>query len=116
MAIVTAATWAAYRFGLFRERIPRGVISHEVTHRQLTDSTMHVSVSVIFSNTGHVLWSFGPSEQNHTTIQQIKPITSDELALIEQQREAHQDFIFEWQWIDERPLTLGIRIEPSDTE
>ena len=52
VAIVAAATWASYRFGLFRERVPRGAISHEVTHHPLIDSAIHLSLTVIFSNTG----------------------------------------------------------------
>ena len=116
VAIVSASVWATYRFGLFRERIPRGSISHEVTHRPLTDSTIHVSVTVIFSNAGNVLWSFEPTNQNLTTIQQVKPLTSDRLTVLEQQRSAQPDTPYQWTRIDERPLTASLEVEPSDTE
>ncbi|MCH7801801.1 MAG: hypothetical protein IIC24_09705 [Chloroflexi bacterium] len=116
MAIVTASVWATYRFGLFRERVPRGVISHEVTHRPLTDSTIHLSVTVIFSNAGRVVWTFEPADRNLTTIQQVKPITSDQLTALEQQLEAQTDLAFEWPWIGNRPLTSRLEVEPSDTE
>ena len=116
VAIVAAATWASYRFGLFRERIPRGAISHEVTHRPLTDSAIHLSLTVIFSNAGHVLWSFEPARQNLTTIQHVKPITSDHIMILEQQRDVGPDIPYQWARIYERPLAAPLEVEPSDTE
>jgi hypothetical protein len=116
VAIVTAAGWASYRLGLFRDRIPRGVISHEVTHRPLTDNTIHLSVAIIFSNAGHVLWSFDPTEQNITTIQQLKPISPDQLTDIEQQFEERTGLSYGWPKIDDRSLTFRLEVEPSDAE
>jgi hypothetical protein len=116
VAIVSAAVWATYRFGLFRERIPRGIISHEVTHRRLTNSTIHLSVTIIFSNAGHVLWSFDPTELNYTAIQKIRPLTSDELTVLEQQFDARTNPEYEWPYIDVRSLTFGLEVEPSDSE
>ena len=85
MAIVSVSVWATYRFGLFRERIPRGVISHEITHRRLTDNTVHVLVTVEFSNAGRVVWTFESEERNQTKIQLIKPITYEHLVQLHTQ-------------------------------
>ncbi len=92
MVIVAAATWASKGFGLFRERIPKGAISLEVTHRPFTDSAIHLSLIVIFSTTGLVLWSFEPARQSLTTIQQVKPITSVHIMILEQRRDVGQIF------------------------
>ena len=116
VAIVGAGAWASYRFGLFRERVPRGTISHEITHRSLTDTTLHLSVTVIFSNTGRVVWSFAPERGNRTTIQQLKPIDHEDLTSLHDRIAAGESQTYEWPGIDERPMARNLEVEPSDAE
>lgn len=115
-AIVGAGAWASYRFGLFRERVPRGTISHEITHRTLTDTTVHLSVTVIFSNTGRVVWSFEPDRDNRTTIQLVKPIDHKDLESLQERVAAGDSQTYQWPVLDDRSLTHPLKIEPSDTE
>ena len=115
LAIVGAGAWASYRFGLFRERVPRGTISHEITHRTLTETTIHVSVTVIFSNTGRVVWSFAPEEGNRTTIHQVRPIDQEYLDSVQERVAAGESPTYEWPGLDYRSLTRPLKIEPSDT-
>lgn len=115
VAIIVAAIWAYYRFGLFREGTPRGTITHRITHRPLTSSTIHVSVTVVFSNTGRVSWVVGPEEGpgGRTIIQMIKPITDEELALRENEVYSGQFPHFQWPVIDERDLDLRVSVGPE---
>ena len=115
LAIVGAGAWASYRFGLFGERVPRGTISHEITHRTLTDTTIHVSVTVIFSNTGRVVWSFAPERGNQTTIQLVKPIDQEDLDSVQERVAAGESPTYQWPAIDDRPLVKHLKIEPADT-
>ena len=116
LAIVGAGAWASYRFGLFRERVPRGTISHEITHRSLTDTAIHISVTVIFSNTGRVVWSFAPEQSNRTTIQLVRPIAHEDLIALDDRVEAGESQTYEWPVIDDRSLARPLEVEPSDTE
>ncbi len=116
VAILVAGAWAYRRFGLFRERIPRGTISHEISHRRLTDTTVHLSVTVIFSNTGRVVWSFSPGRGNRTTIQLVRPISHEDLVRLHERVEAGESQTYDWPALDDRPLTHPLEVEPSDTE
>ena len=116
LAIVGAGAWASYRFGLFRERVPRGTISHEITHRSLTETTIHVSVTVIFSNTGRVVWSFVPEQDNRTTIQLVKPIDQEYLESLQERVAAGESQTYQWPVLDDRSLARSLEVEPSDTQ
>lgn len=118
VAVFSVGIWAIYRFGIFRESVPRVNITHRISHRRLTANTIHVFVSVVFSNTGRVVWSLD-SSHGWTRLLLIKPIEYEELAQL------HRAFVIEetapdymWPVIDERSLALsaGFDIEPSDTE
>ena len=98
--------------------MPRVNITHRISHRRLTANTVHLFVSVIFSNTGKVVWSLDPS-RGWTRVLLIKPIEHEELAQL------HHAFVIDgtapdymWPAIDERTLKpgVGFDIEPSDTE
>ena len=116
VAILGAGAWASYRFGLFRERVPRGTISHEISHRPLTDTTIHISVTVIFSNTGRVVWSFAPEQRNRTTIQLVRPIDHEDLESLQDRLAAGESQTYEWPRLDDRSLIRPLEVEPSDTE
>ena len=116
LALVGAGAWASYRFGLFRERVPRGTISHEITHRSLTDTAIHISVTVIFSNTGRVVWSFVPEQDNRTTIQLVKPIDQEYLESLQERVAAGESQTYQWPVLDDRSLARSLEVEPSDTQ
>jgi hypothetical protein len=116
LAIVGAGAWASYRFGLFRERVPRGTISHEITHRTLTETTIHISVTVIFSNTGRVVWSFAPERDNRTTILLVKPIDQEYLESLQERVAAGESQTYQWPVLDDRSLARSLEVEPSDTQ
>jgi len=118
VAVLSVGIWAIYRFGIFRESVPRVSITHRISHRRLTANTVHVFVSVVFSNTGRVVWSLD-SSHGWTRILLIKPIEHEELSQLHRAfavEESAPDYM--WPVIDERPLALsdGFDIEPADTE
>ena len=46
----------------------------------------------------------------------MKPITSDHIMILEQQRDVGPDIPYPWARIDERPLAAPLEVEPTDTE
>lgn len=75
-------------------------------------------MSVVFSNTGRVVWSLD-SSHGWTRILLIKPIEHEELSQLHRAfavEESAPDYM--WPVIDKRPLALsdGFDIEPADTE
>ena len=115
LAIIIAAIWAYYRFGLFRENVPRGTIAHRITHRILTGSTIHISVTVVFTNTGRVSWVVDPADGDggYTRIQVIKPITDEELEPLYNQVYYGEVQDYQWPAIDERILEKRVSVGPS---
>ena len=53
-AVVVGSTLAAVRLGLFREFEPHVVVEHEVSHRSVSESYVHVSCAVTIRNTSKV--------------------------------------------------------------
>lgn len=53
-AVVVGSTLAAVRLGLFREFEPHVVVEHEVSHRTVSESYLHVSCAVKLRNSSKV--------------------------------------------------------------
>jgi hypothetical protein len=117
VAISTAGVWAYRRFGLRREGVARGAISHHITHRVLTDNTVHIQITVTFSNIGNVLWTIdAKSERNFTSLQLIKPITPEKLADIETQVANGDESDYQWPLLKRWDFRENMEVEPSDTD
>ena len=67
-AVVVGSTLAALRFGLFREFEPHVMVEHDVSHRLVGDSYVHVACSVKLRNTSRVAVRISRAEFSlHTT-------------------------------------------------
>lgn len=67
-AVVVGSTLAAVRFGLFREFEPHLTVEHDVSHRLVGDSYVHVACSVKLCNTSKVAVRISRAEFSlHTT-------------------------------------------------
>lgn len=67
-AVVVGSTLAALRFGLFREFEPHIIVEHDLSHRLVGDSYVHVACSVKLRNTSKVAVRVSRAEFSlHTT-------------------------------------------------
>lgn len=53
-AILAGGFFAAYKLEVFRDFAPHLTIAHEISHRPVSDSYVHISVSVTLRNTSRV--------------------------------------------------------------
>ena len=102
-AILAAGIFALFRLEVFRSFKSHLTISHEVTHRQLGDSYIHIAVSAALQNSskvkidileGFFLW------------QLIKPVSDEEV-------ESHYDRVFVHRDSDDIEWQIGDSIERS---
>jgi len=117
IAIIAGGGWALHKFGLFRESVPRGNITHQVSHRYLNEYAVHLSVHVVFTNIGRVVWHLRPKD-GFTRIQQIKPIALDELLKFQQNIDDGVETEYQWPEIGrgEFQPDISFSIEPQDNE
>lgn len=67
-AVVVGSTLAALRFGLFREFEPHVILEHDVSHRKVGESYIHIACSVKLCNTSKVAVRISQAEFSlHTT-------------------------------------------------
>ena len=50
LAVILGAIFAAYKWQVFRESEPHLTITHEVTHRPVGDSYVHIAVTATLQN------------------------------------------------------------------
>ena len=102
---------------IFRARSPHVVLSHEISHRFVGDSYVHIFVTAVMHNTSRVHIEF---LDGFGSIQQVKPISDDDVEYLYQQVFVDQDFgNLQWTPLDTLRLHWpkdGLLVEPGETE
>ena len=114
IAIVITGIFAALRFQVFREFVPHLSISHEISHRRIGDSYIHIGVTVTLHNRSKVAMKIRKGEY---LLQQIKPITDVEIESLDVQRPDTKNDYIEWPVLDEQERIWdgqGLTIDPGE--
>lgn len=114
IAIVITGIFAALRFQVFREFVPHLSISHEISHRRIGDSYIHIGVIVTLHNRSKVAMKIRKGEY---LLQQIKPITDIEIESLDVQRPDTKNDYIEWPVLDEQERIWdgqGLTIDPGE--
>ena len=102
---------------IFRARSPHVVISHEISHRFVGDSYVHIFVTAVMHNTSRVHIEF---LDGFGSIQQVKPVSDDDVEHLYEQVFVDQDFgNLQWAPLDTLRLHWpkdGLLVEPGETE
>ena len=90
---------AYYRFYLFRSSYPNLTVVHEVSHRRVGESYVHIAVNANLHNGSRVRVEI---DQSYSLLQRIAPTTDDEVRQIYQDAEAGEGYNdFQWDTIEE---------------
>ena len=107
---------AYYRFYLFRSSYPNLTVVHEVSHRRVGDSYVHIAVNASLHNGSRVRVEI---DQSYSVLQRIAPTTDDEISQIYQDARSGEGYDdFQWDTIEEIPRSWPedpISIEPSES-
>ena len=102
---------------IFRARSPHIILSHEISHRFVGDSYVHIFVTAVMHNTSRVHIEF---LDGFGSIQQVKPVSDDDVEYLYQQVFVDQDFgNLQWAPLDTLRLHWpkdGLLVEPGETE
>lgn len=114
IAILITGTFAAFKFQVFRELAPHLSISHEISHRPIGDSYIHIGVTVTLHNKSKVAMKI---RQGEYLLQQIKPITDAEIESLDAPSPNAQNDHIEWPILDEQKRIWdgkGLTIDPGE--
>ena len=119
IAAILVAGIFAWRNGIiFRHRSPHINITHEVTHRAISESYNHLAVTVELHNTSNVKVEF---RDGLFVLQDLGPMADDEVErLYETALDTHHDDENEFQWETIRELWVKwgkdeLSVEPGQT-
>lgn len=102
---------------IFRAKSPHVVISHEVSHRPIGDSYVHIFVTAVLHNSSRVHIEF---LDGFAAIQLIRPVSDDDIeALYDRVFAEHVSDNLEWPYLDvlrHRWNSDGLLVEPGETE
>ena len=116
-AVVGGAILARRNAQIFRAKSPHVAISHEVSHRPVGDSYVHIFVTAVLHNSSRVHIEF---LDGFAAIRQIRPVTDDDVEFLYDQVfvERGSDNL-EWPYLDvlrHRWDRDGLLVEPGETE
>ena len=99
MAIIGGGLVAAYKLQLFRDFAPHLTITHEVSHRPVGDSYVHIAVKAALHNGSRVKVEL---RDGFFLLQQIAPVSDPEVeALYDAVFVDRDDADFQWPTLDE---------------
>lgn len=102
---------------IFRFRSPHVVISHEVSHRPVSDGYVHIFVTAVLHNSSRVHIEF---LDGFAVIFQVSPATDDDVeSLYEEVFNTQQFANVQWPYLDgarHRWGKDGLLVEPGETE
>ena len=115
-AILAAGIFAAYKLQIFRNLQPHLTISHEITHRVVSDSYVHISVTAVLRNSSRVKVEI---EEGSFHLLRIAPVTDEEVERLYEQvfRDASKKNL-QWEILDEinRDWNSGeLIVEPGES-
>ena len=116
VAIVVGGIFAYYKLQLFRDFEPHLTITHEVSHRFIGDSYVHIAVTANLYNSSRVKMGF---RRGFFLIQQVSPISDDGIEELYAQVFVTREYRdVQWPTIDEIPLFWGeneLIVEPGES-
>ncbi len=118
MAVATVAggVFAYYKLQLFRDFEPRLTISHEVTHRFVGDSYVHIALTANLYNSSRVHIEI---IRYRFSLQEIAPASDTQIErLYEEVFEERGEYYLQWPVLDEIELSREkgeLTIEPGET-
>lgn len=117
-AIIVAGIWGYWLFIKTREKYPRAIISHHITHKNLTENKVLLHVVIVISNPGNVLLSLISLE---TRIQQMIPPPIKLIESIDQGLDPVQkgETEINWPMIDSLEMIMekgDYEIEPKEIQ
>ena len=114
-AIFVGGGFAFYRLHLLRTFHPHLTIEHEVSHRQVGDSYVHIALTVRLMNTSGVVIEL---RSGYVLIQQIAPVLDEEVANLFSKDALERRDDIQWPTLDEiqREWDKGdLVVEPNET-
>ena len=117
MAVVAGGIFALRNAQIFRAKSPHVTVSHNVSHRPVGNSYMHIFVTVILHNSSRVHIEF---LDGFATIRQIRPVSDEDVEYL--YRQVFVDQVFDnlqWPPLDTTRLRWprdGLLVEPGETE
>lgn len=101
IALLIGGIWSYMLFVKKRQRYPRASITHQISHRPMSNSKIILNVTTIISNTGDVLLSL---VSGLTRVQQMLPLSTEILKSIDERKDPVPDgkTEIEWPLISER--------------
>lgn len=115
VAIVAGGSFAAYKWQVFRESEPHLTITHEVSHRPVGDSYVHIAVTAVLHNSSRVQIEL---REGFFLLQQVAPaLDQDVEALYAQVFADEESKDLQWPTLDEAPRHWGegeLVVEPGE--
>ena len=106
LAVILGAIFAAYKWQVFRESEPHLTITHEVTHRPVGESYVHIAVTAVLHNSSKVKMEF---REAFFLMQKISPVSDEEIeALYAEYPQAFEQGEYknmQWDTLDKIPIT-----------
>ncbi len=118
LAVVLGAIFAAYKWQVFRESEPHLTITHEVSHRPVGASYVHIAVTAVLHNSSKVKMEF---REAFFLMQKISPVSDEEIeALYAEYAQAFEQGEYknmQWDTLDKIPITWDedvVIVEPGE--
>lgn len=116
LAIAAGGYFALFKLQVFRNLQPHLTISHEITHRVVSDSYVHISVTAVLRNSSRVKVEI---EEGSFHLLRIAPVTDGEVERLYEQvfRDASKKNL-QWEILDEinRDWNSGeLIVEPGES-
>lgn len=116
LAIAAGGYFALFKLQVFRNLQPHLTISHEITHRVVSDSYVHISVTAVLRNSSRVKVEI---EEGSFHLLRIAPVTDEEVErLYEQVFRDESKKNLQWEILDEinRDWNSGeLIVEPGES-
>ena len=116
VAIVGGGIFAYYKLQIFRTFEPHLTISHEVSHRYIGDSYVHIAVTATLYNSSKVKMEL---RKGFFLLQQISPLSDEEVKSLQDQVFENQEFQhIQWPTLEEVEREFGkgeLIVEPGES-
>ena len=116
LAVVLGGIFAAYKWQVFRESEPHLTITHEVSHRPVGASYVHIAVTAMLHNSSKVHIEL---REGFYRLQQVAPVSDEEVESVYAQVFVDGEFEeLQWPILEEAPRTWNkseLIVEPGAT-
>ena len=116
LAVILGAIFAAYKWQVFRESEPHLTITHEVSHRPVGESYVHIAVTAMLHNSSKVHIEL---LEGYFLLQQVAPALDEDVEVLYAQVFVDGNFKdIQWPTLDATPRHWGtseLIVEPGAT-